>query len=508
MTTLKKRLPGFPENWQPDELQMASLTYLVEHAAAGLLVDPGGGKTSVSLAAFSYLKKMGVANRALVIAPIRVAQLVWPAEAKKWAQFSHLKIAFVHGAKKDLLLEQAKDADVVVTNFESIPWLFNITTYKHSRGYNVTIDRKRTKALGFDTLIIDELSKFKNHKSIRSKTIQEMGGIFARRWGLTGSIAANSLMNLFGECLALDEGRTFGPHITKFRATYFDVDPYNPFSFILKDGAEDKLHKAIKPLCFRVENDTYTSTIPKLVQRVIDVELSPVQFKAYTQLKKDLVTLVDDRKITAANAGVASMKCRQFISGAVYKELQIEDLKLKHKGLFVKEKGPRPWVRVHDAKLDALEELVEELEGQPILVAYDFKHSLDRLIERFKDVPHAVFSGGMSKKETAETERKWLAGEIQILFAQAVSAAHGLNLQHWGTKFPRHVCWFDPIWDFEVYDQFNRRIRRRGNKAKVVYVHHIVASKTLDEKVLSTLHQKNRVQNNLYAALLEMAKEN
>lgn len=505
---LKMRYKGSAEPWTPDVQQKRAVKYLLEHAAAGLLLDPGFGKTAVTLAAFSFLKEQGVAERMLILAPARVMNLVWPAEVEKWRDFHHLKIVVLHGPDKERLLEESMDADICVTNFESLPWLMNIETtpHKSGRGKSVKVDKRRFRKLKFDTLVVDELSKFKWHTSVRFKTLKEVVYMFSRRWGLTGSPAANGLRGLFGQCYILDDGRTFGKYHGKFVKKYFDTDPYS-YALELKDGAEDQIYEAIAPLMLRIDETEMNVSLPKIVPRTIFAELPSKARRIYTELENTLITEVDGKVVTAANAATASMKCRQITAGAVYVEADIEDMLKKHKISHAPTKT-REAVHIHDAKLEALQGFLDELEGKPVLIAYDFQHDLERISRlkgpdgkpRYPDgVPY--IGGGTTPKKAAELEAAWLAGEISELYGHPQSIAHGLNLQFWGKDYPRHVLWFSLTWDYELYDQFIRRVRRRGNKAARVFVHHILAKDTIDEYILGVLFAKRRAQNALFEAL-------
>lgn len=496
---MKMKNPNRKEKWVPDDGQKIAVKYLLEHAAAGLLLDPGFGKTAITLAAFSFLKREGIAERMLVIAPKRVAQLTWPEEVAKWENFRGLTIEFVHGAKKEEILWSTK-ADVVVTNFESLAWLYDITKVKHSRGFSVKVNKRRAKKLAFDTVCIDELSKVKHHGSGRHKILKEVTGLFQRRWGLTGSIAANGLMGLFGQCLILDEGRTFGRYITHFRREYFDKEEYG-YAYNLKPGAEERIYKRMAPLCLRLDEKQQGTKIPDLVSRVRHIALPEGIRRMYDEMESDLLTMVDEKVVTAKTSAVASMKLRQICSGGVYVEDGLDAILKKHKVPAAK-KRERKWIDLHNEKFDALEEMMDELEGQPMLVAYDFRFTLAKIKDKFPEA--GLIAGGTKDDDAAKFKQAWLAGDLQYLFVHPQAAAHGLNLQHWGESFPRHVCWLDPIWDFEGYDQLNRRVRRRGNKMKRVFAHHILARDTLEDRMLSVLSSKRRTQNALHDAILEL----
>lgn len=449
-----------------------------------MFLDPGLGKTSITLCAITELIKRGVISKVLLIAPLRVIHSVWPAEAAKWEQFNGLRVSVLHGKNKASALEA--DADIYAINPEGLEWLLQPTKTKSSKGRtSVSIDLRRFKKFGFDTLVIDELTKFKSYSSVRFKLMELVLGTFARRWGLTGSPAANGLEQLFGQCYMLDEGRTLGRYITHYREKYFSLG-YDGFTWTLKPGAEQEIYKRIEPIALRIGDDVLD--MPQLVTNVIKVDLPPKAEKIYTKLKKEALVKLSEGKVTAVNAAVIVNKLRQICGGAIYLEPDVAPLlKLPPNTKKVAE--------LHDAKLDALELLIEELQGSPLLVAYDFKHDLSRIKKRLGDVPH--IGGGVSPKRAAEIERAWNAGEIPVLLGHPMSMGHGLNLQQCGN----HICWFNPIFNYELDDQFNRRVYRQGNTSKRVYVHRLIAKNTIDEQVLGALIKKKTGQDELFDAL-------
>lgn len=471
--------------WTPHDYQKKAVKFLLEHAAGALLLDPGLGKTSITLAAIKMLKKKKVLNKVLLIAPLRVCHSVWPKEITKWKDFEDLKVVVLHGPHKDKLLET--EADIYVINPEGLDWLLQTNKTKTRSGRtSVGVDLRRWKKLGFDTLVIDELSKFKNPQTGRFKAMKQVLGTFSRRWGLTGSPAANGLMGLFGQCYMLDQGRSLGPYITHFRREYFDQG-YDGFSWTLKEGAAEKIYERIEPLALRMGDDLLD--MPKLVENNILVQLPPKAMKIYKALEEDMLVQLDEGKVTAKTAATASMKCRQVANGGIYLDAEVE-------ALLKLPTGKRDWADLHEAKLDALEDLIEELQGSPLLVAYDFGHDLARLQKRFgKDIPY--IGGGVSTKRSQELETLWNKGELPYLFGHPQSIAHGLNLQECG----QHVCWHSMTWDYELWDQFVRRVRRQGNKAARVYCHHIIAEDTVDEAMLYALKSKRRGQNSLFEGL-------
>ena len=423
----------------------------------------------------------------MILAPLRVCELVWPAEGQKWADFNDVRMVLLHGDDKEARLSEP--GDVYLLNYEGLAWLTGAKVEKFAKGrLRVTIDRARIRAMGFDTLVLDELSKFKNTNTARFQIMKQIVGSFGRRWGLTGSPAANGLMGLFGESYVLDEGRTFGPYITHYRNKYF-VPDYNGFDWHLQEGADKKIYQAIKPLFLRMAAEDYL-TLPQLVNNTIQVEFPETVRKIYKEMEDDLYTKIERSEIVANNAGVASSKCRQIASGGIY-------LDPDTRALVKAPKSAREWFNLHTAKIDALEDLLEELEGQPLLVAYDYEHDLDRLRERFgKDVPY--LGGGVSSKRAAALVKAWNAGELPMLLGHPQSIGHGLNLQDGGA---RHVCWHTITWDYELYDQFIRRVLRRGNKNARVVVHHIVVKNSIDEIIMSALKMKESGQQALFKAL-------
>lgn len=477
----------------PHKGQREGIKFFLEHSAAGYLADPGVGKTATTLAAFKFLKRKGVARKMLVFAPLKVAHMVWPLEVQKWIDFHHFRVVVLHGPKKDELLQQ--DADIYVINPEGIDWLLGATVAVNTKGRAVvTVDVQRFKDFGFDTLVLDELSKWKNHASIRHKTLKTVLHTFARRWGLTGSPAANGLMDLFGECYMLDQGRAFGPYITHYRSQYF-IPSFSGFGWTLKAGAAEQIYERIRPLVLRHAAADYVD-MPELVEVDRVFELPPKIRAQYDALEEDLVMKIKDGVVTAANAAVASQKCRQVTGGAIYLEPEIRAF---IDPTLIRKAGKRAWVHLHDEKLDLLGDLIDELQGEPLLVAYDFNHELERLQTRFGTAkyPVPVLGKGTTAHQMAEIEREWNAGRYPLLLGQPQSMGHGLNLQ----GAAHHVAWFTPTWDYDVYDQLNRRVYRQGNKRKRVFVHRLIAKDTVDRKMMWALNAKKKGQNALFEAL-------
>lgn len=478
--------------WTPHAYQKKAVKFLVEHGAGALFLDPGLGKTSITLAAIKLLKKKKIIEKVLLVAPLRVCHSVWPAEVEKWKDFNELEVCVLHGPNKAQLLEES-NADIFVINPEGLDWLLDAQKTKGKNGKTqVKVSIRRWKKFGFDTLVIDELSKFKHTNTNRFKALKLVIGTFGRRWGLTGSPAANGLMDLFGQCYILDEGRTLGRYITHYRNQYFNP-AHDGFNWVLKEGADDAIYERLNPLALRMAAEDHLD-MPKLVENNILVNMDPKARKVYDELENTMLAELDEGTVTAATSASASVKCRQVASGGIYLDPDV-------KALVKLPRSNRKWVNLHYDKVDALIGLIDELQGSPLLVAYDFKHDLDRLQDRLgKDIPY--IGGGVSTKRSTELEKEWNAGNLPYLFGHPQSIAHGLNLQEKGN----HVAWLTPTWNYELYDQFIRRVRRQGNRSKRVFVHHIIVEDTIDEVVIDALRSKKRAQNALFDALKKLSK--
>ncbi len=441
-----------------------AVEHLATRMSAGLALDPGLRKTSITLAAFCRLKEQKMVRRMLVIAPLRVCRTVWRQEGVKWTEFNHLRFSLLHGAKK---LERLKeDADIYLINPEGVAWLAKLYF---------------GRSLPFDIVTIDELTKFKNHAAERSKALRPRLKGVARRWGLTGSLAPNGFMDVFGQQLMLDDGAALGKYITHYRDQYFQVD-YNGFDYTLMPGAEKRIIARIAPYWLQMSADDYLE-LPPLVQDVRLLEMEPAARSAYSKMKKDMLAELPEGVVTAANAAATYSKLSQMANGACY---ITDDLGTQ-----------RTVANLHDTKLDALEELVEELNGQPLLVAYEFNHDLERLRARFgAGLPH--LGKGTTEKQEADYIARWNRNELPILACHPASAGHGLNLQEGNAA---HVCWFSPTWDLELYDQFIRRVRRSGNVAQRIFNHILAVRDTIDELKLTALSDKDTTQSRLLRGL-------
>lgn len=479
------------EPWQPHAYQKKAVKFLLEHACAGLLLDPGLGKTSIVLAAIKFLKQRKLLRgKVLLVAPVRVCVATWPSEIEKWIDFNGLTCTVLHGHKKDKLLQE--DTDIHLINPEGLDWLLQPTKTKGRKGTNVAVDLARFKKLGYSELVIDELTKFKNTQSIRFKMMKQVLGTFQRRWGLTGSLAANGLENLFGQIYMLDQGRSLGTYITHFRNEFFTPDR-SGFGYVPIKGAEEMIYARLAPLALRMADQDFLD-MPKLIPVDIPINLEGDARIIYDAMEEDLISELDQGTLSATNVGVALGKCRQIAGGAIFADPKLDELGLRIKG------QKREWVLIHDLKIQALQELVDETQGAPLLVAYEFNHELERLREAF---PQAVFVADYKTADFKDLEAAWNRGEIPMLCSHPSSLAHGLNLQ----KHGHHIVFFALTWDYEVYDQFIRRIYRQGVKSKRVFVYRLIVKDSVEETVAISLASKKKGQNTLYEGIVRHSKK-
>lgn len=457
--------------FKPHQFQEESAQFLKDNECAGLFADPGLGKTSTVLHLIDQLyfenKK---SPRVLIIAPLRVIYSVWPAEIEKWDQFRYFDYTILHG--KDREKNLSKDVDIYLINSENLFWLLELP-----------------ESALFDILVIDESSKFKSHKSKRFKALRKDLIYFKRRIILTGTPAPQSLMDLYTQIFILDRGKALGEKITHFKKRYFNHSGYRGFhEWDIKDGAEESIQKAIAPKVLRIEASDYLD-LPDLIYNDVLVKLPKKTMKTYTQMETLLFAELDGEELTVPTKSSAYNSCHQIANGAVYRPTQLlEDIVPTSK---------RKVILLHKKKIEALTEIISELQGKPVLVAYHFKHDLTALLELFgKKTPY--IGSGVKPKEGMKHIDNWNKKKIPILLGHPQSMSHGLNLQSGGLD----IIWFSLTDDLENYIQFNRRIYRQGVK-KAVRVHHIIAEDTVDVAILARTRKKDKRQKSLLDALKE-----
>lgn len=474
-----QRLQQSATAWKPHNYQRKALKFILERRSAALLLDPGLGKTSISYAALKVLKNNGLLRGALVVAPKRPALSTWPKERDKWKEFAGLDVVVLHGKDKDKLVQEKHD--IYVINYEGLKWLID-------SGHMRDLFKKGWLC----TLIMDELSKLKHTASGRHKLLAKWHGRFERRWGLTGSPASNGLLDLFGQIFMLDLGKTFGPYVTYFRSNFFT--PANPNSdyptWVPQPGAEDLIYERLKNIAIRIDAEDHVA-MPAVIPNVLKFNLPEKIQDFYDTLTEEMFAILDEDKLfTAATAAAASIKCRQVASGALYED-RVDPL------TGMPRMGKRLYEEMHSEKLEMLEDLIDEVQGNQMLIVYEFGHDRERILKLLgKDTP--CIGGGTSDKKALAYEDAWNAGEIQHMLVHAAAVGHGMNFQ---ASAAHHIAWYTMTWDYELYDQLNRRLRRQGNSAKHLFLHHFMARGTVEEAVYASLNNKRRVQNRLHDAL-------
>lgn len=444
--------------FKPYEYQKKGIQWILDREACGLFWGMGTGKTVTTLTALDLLLSVGDAERVLVIAPKRVAEDTWSKETAKWEHLKHLRISKMTGSAKERTRALAADADIYVTNRENVQWLIETCETLH--------------IWPFDTVVIDELSSFKSNQSKRFRALRRYRGRIRRIIGLTGTPAPNGLQDLWPQVYLLDRGERLERTLTAYRSQYFIPDKMSGhivFNYRLRPGAAETIYSKIADICMSLRKEDVLQ-LPGQIYERIELELPQALKKRYKDFEKDQVMQATDEEgqIVAANAAALTGKLLQFANGAIYDE-------------------ERNVHEIHGMKLDALEELIEAANGEPVLVFYNFQHDRERIQERIKNVGFL---------DTSEDISRWNRGEIPIALAHPASVGHGLNLQEGG----HIIIWFGLTWSLELYQQANERLNRPGQK-NVCRIYHIVMNGTHDERVLAALERKDLTQQGLIDAL-------
>lgn len=440
--------------YEPHEYQDYATRFILKHPAAAILLEMGLGKSVITLTAiFDLALDSFLVRKVLVIAPLRVARDTWPSEIQKWDHLKGLTYSVAIGTEVQRKAALMQRAQVYLINRENVDWLVN----------------KSGLPFDYDMVVIDELSSFKDNGSKRFKALRKVRPGVGRVVGLTGTPSSNSLMDLWAEIGLLDMGQRLGRYITRFRNDYFEPDKRNQqivFSYKPRPGAEEAIYKLISDITISMKNTDYLK-LPDLVMNELPVRLSHKENEQYQIMKREMVLTLKGREIDAVNAAALSGKLLQMANGAVYDE----DKSVAH---------------IHDRKLDALEDVIEAANGKPVLVAYWFKHDMERILHRFP----------AERLDSAVSIRRWNEGEIPLAIIHPASAGHGLNLQAGGST----LVWFGLTWSLELYQQTNARLWRQGQRDTVV-IHHIISKDTIDEDVMNALNRKDQTQTALIDAV-------
>ena len=440
--------------YKPHEYQAFATNFILEHPIAAILLDMGLGKSVITLTAIEELMHDRFeVSRVLVIAPLRVATNTWPSEIKKWDHLKDITYSVAVGTEAQRKAALAEKADIYIINRENVQWLIE----------------KSGIPFDFDMVVIDELSSFKSNQAKRFKSLVKMRPRVKRIVGLTGTPSSNGLMDLWAEFRLLDMGERLGRYIGQYRRAYFMPDKRNGdiiYSYKPLPGAEEAIYKRIGDITISMRSKDYLK-MPKCVINEVPVWMETHQSELYEQLKQEMVISLKGSEINAANAAALSGKLLQMANGAVYDGMG------------------EPFF-IHDGKLNALEDLIEGANGKPVLIAYWYKHDLDRIKARF----------GVREIKADRDITDWNAGNIPVAVIHPASAGHGLNLQAGGST----LIWFGLTWSLELYQQTNARLWRQGQTDTVV-IHHIITKDTIDEDVMASLRKKERTQSSLIKAV-------
>ena len=443
--------------YKPHEYQSYATEFILSHPISAVFLEMGLGKSVITLSAiFDLCLDSFLVCKVLVIAPLRVARDTWPAEINKWDHLKGLSYSVVVGTEKERIDALKKQSTVYIINRENVDWLV------HKSGI----------PFQFDMVVIDELSSFKSYGAKRFRSLLKVRPSVKRMVGLTGTPSSNGLMDLWAEFRILDLGQRLGRYISHYRNTYFKPDKRNAqivFSYKPLPGAEEEIYKQISDITISMKSTDYLK-MPEYVSNEVFVTLSDKEWKVYSDFKEDMVANLGDEEIDAVNAAALSGKLLQMANGAVYDSENKAHV-------------------IHDKKLDALEDLIEGATGKPVLVAYWYKHDLERIKDRFP----------VRQIQSSKDIEDWNDGKIPIAVIHPASAGHGLNLQSGGST----LIWFGLTWSLELYQQTNARLYRQGQTDTVI-VHHIITKNTIDEDVLLALTKKEKTQD----ALIDAVKAN
>ena len=447
------------------EYQRYGVNFIIDHPYCGLFLDCGLGKTVTTLTAINHLmySELEIRN-CLIIAPKRVAETVWSEEIEKWEHLKHLKLSKIIGPEKKRIEALSQLADIYIISRDNITWLCSYFGGGH---------------LPYDMLVIDELSSFKSYKALRFKALKVVRPSLQRVVGLTGTPAPNGLIDLWPQMYLIDRGQRLEKTVSRYRDKYFKPGRSNGaivYNYVPLQESEAKIHEAISDICVSMKANDYLK-MPERIDNYIKIYLPPEIQAAYNKFEEENIlqvinSLNEAQEVTALNAAALANKLLQFANGAVYDE-------------------NRNVHEIHDLKIDALRDLIEDSNGQPILCAWAYQHDRDRIMKKLK-----VYNPRELKAE--KDIKDWNDGKINLLLAHPASVGHGLNLQRGG----HIIVWFGNTWSLELYQQFNARVLRQGQTKESVIIHHLVAIDTHDKDVIAAIANKDKKQN----ALLDSIK--
>lgn len=459
---------------QLHKYQVQGVEHIKNNPECALFLDMGLGKTVTTLTAVADLIEYFEVTKVLIVAPKRVSEVTWGDEIENWSHLRNLRISVIAGTPKQRVAAAHADADIYTIGRDNLVWLL-----EHFGGVKVP----------YDCIVVDELSSFKNHASERFKAMKKIRRHANRIIGLTGTPAPNGLIDLWAQMFVIDGGARLGKSITDYRANYFKPGAQNGgivYNYKPRENTEQVLSDKIADITLSMKAVDYLD-MPEVSYLYDKVELSDDEYAAYKEFEKEQVLAMfdemgDEKMITAMSAAALSNKLRQFASGALYD-------------------ADHNIIKVGDAKIEMLVEMVEALNGSPVLIAYNFIHEAERILKALSKLK-PVRIGGDSKADATTVIKDWNAGKIKVLLAHPASVGHGLNLQ----KSGNNIIWFGVTWNLELYQQFNARLWRQG-QTKPVFIHHLCAKGTIDERVIEALQGKAYTQNKLIDAIKEIVSK-
>jgi hypothetical protein len=473
-----------PVFWNPRSYQKTGVVLMLRQAAAGILYKPGLGKTTVVYMACRILLEKGFVKKTLVIAPIKPAYNVWPAQKYYYEDFKHLRVGLMHGADKESVLHD-DNFDLYVMNPDGLMWLLQAHTEEYTtaggkKKKRVVVDQQRLAWLKsrFQMLVVDESTDFRDTTTNRFKLLEYLLRAMKRRYILSGTPMPKTIQDWFGQIYVLDMGDALGRFITHFRTRYMYPDPGNPYGWLPQPGAFERMSKRIAPLVQVVEQKGNVD-LPDVVYNDVWVDLPPAVRLEYNKMYRALVAQVESGNIVAANSAVASSKCRQICNGAIYHSEAEEE---------------GEYTPLHTEKYEALRGILAELSGDPLLITYEFKFDRDT-IEELLGVP--CISTGNARKDN-DRITQFSRGELPAVMGHPKSISLGIDgLQDSCCNIAMIGC----PWSLLYYEQIIDRVKRVGNKSKKITVHRILARNTLDERVLEVLDDRDRDQTSFMKLL-------
>ena len=440
-----------------------------------LWLDMGLGKTIVTLTSTAHLVGTGFLRGVVIVAPIRVIRLVWRQEAAKWEHTKHLRFSMMTGTRDQRTRALLRPADIWLINYENLGWLAEVLDT-----YFVSKD----KPMPFNGVVWDEISKMKNSTTNRVKAVRKVLPAFDWTTGLTGTPASNGYKDLHGQFLVVDKGQRLGVSKTAFKTRFYKKA--GPYKEVPYPDTEETIKNLIGDITLEMSAEDYNK-LPDLIVNNVEVEMPDEVRSKYEQMEREFFTVLDSGKeLEVFNSAALTNKCLQFSNGAVYPVA-----------------GMPLWEPVHDAKLDALEEIIDEAQGSPVLCAYAYRSDAERIMQRFKSLDPINLTECKSEGSLTAAMARWKSGQCALMIGHPASMGHGIDgLQHAG----RTLVWFGLNWSLDLYEQFNARVRRQGQGASVV-CHHIMCRDTLDQAQAIALNDKATTQAGLRAAVKQYRKQ-